>query len=207
MDILKETYPDAQYYLNFNSPLQLLVAAILSARTRDKVVNEVTENLFKKYETPEDYARSDLANLRSEISKISFSKNKAKYIKKSAQILRDEYDGQVPQTIDELTELPGVGQKTANVILTNAFGKVFGIVVDTHVIRLSYRLGLTEEEKNANKIEKDLEEIVPKSYWKILPWIFKDHGRAICTAQNLRCGDCVVEEYCPALTLHESSIA
>ncbi len=200
MDVLKETYPDAQYYLNFNSPLQLLVAAILSARTRDEVVNEVIESLFKKYKTVKDYAGADLANLQSEINKISFSKNKAKYIRKSAQILRDEYDGHVPQTIDELTELPGVGKKTANAILTNAFGKVLGIVVDTHVIRLSYRLGLTEEEKNANKIEKDLEEIVPKAYWKILPWIFKDHGRAICTAQNPECDTCVIEEHCPSST-------
>lgn len=198
LKVLFNHYPNAQYYLNFSNPLQLLVAAILSAQCRDEVVNKVTRKLFDKYKTVDDYAEADLEKLQEDISEITFNKNKAKYIRRSAGILRDEYNGKVPQTIGKLTELPGIGKKTANAILTNAFNLVKGIVVDTHVMRLSTRMGLTEEKKAA-KIEEDLKEIVPGKYWKVLPWLFKDHGRETCTARKPTCSSCVIEVLCPKI--------
>lgn len=174
------------------------MAAILSAQCRDEVVNQVTRKLFDKYTTLEDYIEVDIENLQDDLNNITFSKNKAKYIKKSARVLRDEYDGKVPHTLEELTHLSGVGRKTANAILINAFDLVQGIVVDTHVIRLSKRLGLTEE-KNPDKIESDLKEIVSTSHWKVLPWLFKDHGRSTCKAKSPSCDLCVLEELCPKI--------
>lgn len=193
---LKKLYPHAEYYLNFSNPLELLVATILSAQVRDSVVNATTPRLFKKYKTAEDYAKANLETLIQEISPVSFPANKAKYIKQACKILVQKYHGKVPNTMEELVELPGIGRKTANAILINAFGKVEGIVVDTHVIRLSYRLGWTKN-KDPEKIEQDLLKIIPKADWARITWLLKEHGRAICKAPVPACSQCVLESHCP----------
>lgn len=189
---LKHEYPGTKYYLDFSNPLELVVAAILSAQCRDTVVNATTKNIFKKYRNAKDYANVDLEN---DIKSITFFKNKAKNIKETCRILDEKYGGKVPNTMEELIELPGIGRKTANAILINAFDKVDGIVVDTHVIRLSYRLGWTKQ-KNPEKIEKDMMNIIPKKDWKILPHLMKDHGRVVCVAVP-KCSACVIEKICP----------
>ena len=193
---LKKLYPHAKYYLNFSSPLELLVATILSAQMRDTVVNATTPRLFKKYKAADDYARADLETLIQEISPISFPANKAKYIKQACKILTEKYHGKVPGTMPELVELPGVGRKTANAILINAFEKIEGIVVDTHVIRLSYRLGWTKN-KDPEKIEQDLMKIIPKEDWARITWLLKEHGRAVCRAPVPICSKCALEPLCP----------
>ena len=193
---LKKHYPKAKYYLNFSGPLELMVAAILSAQVRDEVVNASTPALFKKYNTAKDYADADIEEMISYISRITFAGNKARNIKKACQILVEKYNGNVPDTIEALTELPGIGRKTANAIQQNAFNIVNGIVVDTHVIRVSYRLGWTKN-KNPEKIEKDLMQIVPKSYWKKIPHLLKSHGRAICRAPVPSCSKCFLKDICP----------
>jgi endonuclease-3 len=193
---LKKLYPHARYYLNFSSPLELLVATILSAQARDTVVNATTPRLFKKYKTAEDYARADLETLIQEISPISFPANKAKYIRQTCRILAEKYRGRVPSTMEELVEFPGVGRKTANAILINAFGKIDGIVVDTHVIRVSYRLGWTKS-KDPEKIEQDLIKIIPKNDWARITWLLKEHGRAVCRVPVPACGRCVLDTLCP----------
>ncbi len=142
---LKRNYPHAKYYLNFSNPVELLVAAILSAQVRDEVVNKTTENLFKKYRKAEDYAKANLKELTNDIKSVTFAANKAKHIKEACKILVEKYSGKVPKTIGELTELPGIGRKTANVILANAFDIITGIPVDVHVTRVAYRLGLTKQ--------------------------------------------------------------
>ena len=194
--ILKKTYPGAKYYLNFKTSLELLVAAILSAQVRDEVVNASTPVLFAKYKKAEDYARASVSDLLKYISKITFAGNKAKHIIEACKILVKQHNGKVPKTIDELTELPGIGRKTAIVILTNAFDIVEGVVVDTHVIRLSYRLGWTKN-TNPEKIEKDLNALIPKQYWKETQWLLKAHGRAVCQAPTPYCSKCVVFKLCP----------
>jgi endonuclease-3 len=193
---LKKLYPHAKYYLNFSSPLELLVATILSAQMRDTVVNATTPRLFKKYKTTEDYAGADLETLIQEISPVSFPANKAKYIRQACKILGEKYNGKVPDTMSELIELPGVGRKTANAILINVFEKIEGIVVDTHVIRLSYRLGWTKN-KNPEKIEQDLIKIIPKKDWARITWLLKEHGRAVCRAPVPICSRCLLEQLCP----------
>lgn len=193
---LKTLYPNARYYLNFSNPLELLVAAILSAQVRDTVVNATTPTLFGKYKTARDYARANLETLIKEISPVSFPANKAKHIKEACKILVEKYQGKVPDTIEELVELPGIGRKTANAILINAFGKVDGIVVDTHVIRLAYRLGWTKSQK-PEKIEQDLMKIIPRTDWARITWLLKDHGRAVCTAPIPACSRCALEPDCP----------
>lgn len=194
--LLKKQYPDAKYYLNFSNPLELLVAAILSAQVRDEVVNSVTKDLFKKYKKAEDYSKADLDELVKDIKKISFAGNKAKNIKEACSILLEKYNGKVPDKMEDLVELPGIGRKTANAILQNAFDIVEGVVVDTHVIRVSYRLGWT---KNANpeKIEQDLMKSTDKKYWKEIPHLLKAHGRAICKAPVPSCSKCVLNKLCP----------
>jgi len=196
LENLKKSYPDAKYYLNFKAPLELLVAAILSAQVRDEVVNVSTPALFAKYKKAEDYAKAPVSDLLKYISKVTFAEKKALHIIESCRILVDKYNGNVPKTVDELVELPGIGRKTAIVILTNAFGIVDGVVVDTHVIRVSYRLGWT---KNANpdKIEKDLNALIPKQYWKETQWLLKAHGRAVCKAPTPYCSKCPVVRFCP----------
>lgn len=193
---LDQAYPDAHYYLNFSNPLELLVAAILSAQCRDEVVNATTEKLFRKYRRAKDYANTTLAELEGDISKIPFYRNKAKNIQEACRILVEQHQGEVPPTAEELMELPGVGRKTANAILQNAFAKVEGIVVDTHVIRLAQRLGLSQS-KDPEKIEQNLMAVFPQTAWKRLPWLFKAHGRAVCTAQRPKCTECPLSALCP----------
>ena len=194
--ILKKEYADAKYYLNFSNPVELLVAAILSAQCRDEIVNKCTSELFKKYKTAKDFSEADLKKFIDEISSITFSANKSKNIKEACRILVEKYDGKVPKTIKELTELPGIGEKTATTILINAYGIVNLIAVDTHVIRLSYRLGWTNN-KNPDKIEKDLEKIIPKEDWAKITWLLKAHGKKICLAPIPNCNKCVLNELCP----------
>lgn|SRR3989304_6797231 len=193
---LKKAYPNAKYYLNFSNPLQLLVAAILSAQVRDEVVNKTTENLFKKYKSAKDYAKADLKVLTNDIKSVTFAGNKAKHIKEACRIINEKYNGKIPKTIEELIELPGIGRKTANVILANAYNIITGIPVDVHVTRVAYRLGLTKQ-KNPDKIEQDLLKVVPKHYWKEFQWIIKAHGRAICQAPLPFCSKCFLSDICP----------
>jgi len=196
LEALEHEYPNVHYYLNFSNPLELLVAAILSAQCRDEVVNATTAELFKKYRRAEDYADAPPAELEKDISKIPFYRNKAKNIQEACRVLVERYDGEVPQTAEELMKLPGIGRKTANAILINAFDKVEGIVVDTHVIRLARRMGLSQS-KDPDKIEQDLMEIFPRASWKRLPWLLKAHGRAVCTAKRPGCTECILEGICP----------
>lgn len=193
--LLKKEYPNTRYYLNFSNPLELVVAAILSAQCRDTVVNAATKHLFRKYKTSGEYANASLNELENDIKSITFFKNKAKNIMGAAGIIDEKYKGKVPDTMGQLVELPGVGRKTANAILQNAFGKIEGIIVDTHVIRVTYRLGWTKQ-KNPEKIEKDLTAIIPRKNWKILPHLLKDHGRAVCLSIP-HCSECVLNKICP----------
>jgi endonuclease-3 len=194
--ILQKTYPQAKYYLHFKTPLELVVAAILSAQVRDEVVNAATPALFHEYTMAKDYANATLDELIRYIGKISFAGNKGRNIIEACKIITEKYKGEVPKTLEELTELPGIGRKTALVILANAYDIVEGVVVDTHVIRVSYRLGWTKN-TNPEKIGADLEELIPKKRWKDLPWLLKEHGRAICKAPTPVCSQCPVNELCP----------
>jgi len=196
LKILQKTYPGAKYYLNFKTPLDLMVAAILSAQVRDEVVNASTPALFAKYKKAEDYAKASVSDLLKYISKITFAGNKAKNIIAACKMLAEKHGGKVPRTVEELTELPGIGRKTAIVILTNAFDIVNGVVVDTHVIRVSYRLGWTKN-TNPEKIEQDLNKLIPEKHWKETQWLLKAHGRAICKAPDPYCSKCPVNKLCP----------
>lgn len=196
ISILKKEYQNTKYYLNFSNPLELLVAAIMSAQVRDNVVNAVTPKLFKKYKTAKDYANANLQELTNYIKSIAFAGNKARNIKEACKILHEKYGGKVPDTVEQLTELPGIGRKTANAILINAYDIVVGIPCDTHVIRVSYRLGWTKN-KNPDKIEQDLIKLIAKSEWKKIPYLLKDHGRAICKAPTPECSKCRLDKICP----------
>lgn len=196
IELLKKNYPNAKYYLNFTNPLELMVAAILSAQIRDEVVNATTPQLFKKYKTAKDYADADLKEFTEEISSVTFAGMKAKNIISACKILTEKHNGKVPDTMEELTALPGIGRKTANTILINAFGKVEGIPVDTHVIRLSFRLGWTKSKK-PEEIEQDLMKIIPKDDWKKIAYLLKAHGRAVCTAPTPYCSKCFLDKLCP----------
>jgi len=197
LEILRKEYPDVKgTALNYSNPLELLIATILSAQTTDERVNKVTEKLFKKYRSVGDYASAPLGELQEQIKSVNFYRNKAKYIKESCRIIRDEYGGRVPDSMEELIKLPGVNRKTANVVLSNVFGKDEGIVVDTHVIRLSNRLGLTKETKR-EKIEKDLMRKFPKEDWFQLSNLLITHGRRVCKARNPLCEKCMLMEICP----------
>lgn len=195
--LLKRAYPDAKCSLNHSNAFELLIATILSAQCTDARVNIVTENLFRKYRKPEDYLKVSTRELQQDIRTTGFFRNKTTSIQGTAKMLTEQYAGVVPQTMVELLELPGVARKTANVVLGNAFDIHAGVVVDTHVTRLSHRLGLSEE-KTAEKIEQDLIGIVPKKDWVIFPHLFIAHGRAICKARNPLCAECVVEKLCPS---------
>jgi len=197
LKLFHKNYPKSKYYLNFSNPLELMVAAILSAQVRDEVVNAATSALFKKYRTAEAFAKADVKDIIHYIKNITFAVNKAKHIKEACKILVEKHGGKVPKTLEELTELPGIGRKTANAILQNAFGIVNGIVVDTHVLRVSYRLGWTSSDKNAEKAEQELMEIIPKKEWQKLPHFLKDHGRAICRAPVPLCSKCFLSQICP----------
>lgn len=196
ISLLEKEYPHAKYYLNFSNPLELMVAAIMSAQARDEIVNATTKRLFRKYKTANDYANADLKSLANDISAVTFAGNKAKYIKEACKILVERHGGKVPKTMDELTTLPGIGRKTANSILQNAFDIVTGIVIDTHCIRLGYRLGWIQS-KNPDIIEKDFMDIISQRYWKRIPHLLKVHGRAICRAPIPSCSKCVLNKLCP----------
>jgi len=197
IELLEKEHPDAKIALHYTTPLELLVATILSAQCTDERVNMVTKNLFKKYRTPEDYANVDLEELEHDIRSISFYRSKAKNIKRCCQILVEKFNSEVPRTMKELLELPGVARKTANIVLSNAYNVIEGIVVDTHVRRVSKRLGLTKHDK-ADKVEKDLMEIVPKDKWKRVADLLIFHGRRVCNARKPKCEECVLNNLCPS---------
>lgn len=198
LDTLARAYPHARCSLRFGNPLELLIATILSAQCTDALVNKVTEELFRKYRTAADYARTDVAMLATDISKVNFYRNKAKSIKLACQAIVERFGGRVPDRMEDLVSLHGVARKTANVVLGNAFGIQAGIVVDTHVMRVSQRLRLTTQ-SNRDKIEHDLTQLVPQSDWTSFSHRVIQHGRAICTAKAPRCLRCPFgEALCPA---------
>jgi endonuclease III len=194
---LKRAYPDAKCSLNHSNPFELLVATILSAQCTDERVNIVTSDLFRKYRKPEDYLKVSPRELEKDIQSTGFFRNKTKSIQGTSKVLTEQYGGTVPHTMDELLELPGVARKTANVVLGNAFNIKAGVVVDTHVTRLSHRLDFTQQ-KTAEKIEQDLIQVVPKKDWVIFPHLLISHGRKICKARNPLCDQCAVEKQCPS---------
>jgi len=199
IEILKKAYPDARIALNFSNPLELLIATILSAQCTDKRVNMVTGNLFKKYRTAADYAAADPKVFENEIRSTGFYHNKAKSVLGAAGRIAKTYGGKVPDNMDDLLTLPGVARKTANVVLGGAFGKNEGIVVDTHVIRLSQRIKLTAHKDNSgDKIENDLMALVPRKDWTEFGNRLILHGRMICTARHPDCGECALQKHCPS---------
>ena len=193
---LQRTYPDAYCELNHANPLELLVATILSAQCTDKRVNMVTAELFKRYRTARDFADAPLADLEQAVRSTGFYRNKAKNIQACCRKLVERHGGEVPRTMEELTALDGAGRKTANVVLGNAFGIDVGVTVDTHVGRLSRRLGLTDHEDPV-KVERDLMPVVPQADWTLWSHLMIYHGRAICQARKPRCGECPILEWCP----------
>jgi endonuclease-3 len=194
---LKKTYPDAHCALNHSNSFELLIATILSAQCTDVRVNIVTADLFRKYRSPQDFLNVSQIQLERDIRSTGFYRNKAKNIQVACRRIIDVYGGKVPQTMDELLTLGGVARKTANVVLGNAFGITSGIVVDTHVSRLSQRLGLTKN-KTPEKIEKDLTSLVPKKDWVMFSHWLIFHGRQICIARRPRCPECVLNDICPS---------
>jgi endonuclease-3 len=195
---LEAAYPDAKCALDFENPLQLLIATILSAQSTDKTVNLVTPALFKKYKTTKQFAEAQTPELEKMIHSTGFFRNKAKSVQGACRLLTEKYKGQVPQTMDELLELPGVARKTANVVLGVAFGKAEGVVVDTHVQRLSRRLDFTREDR-PEKIEQDLMKLFPRERWIHLAHLLIHHGRAICEARRPKCIQCPVEDLCTSV--------
>ncbi|MEF8840710.1 MAG: endonuclease III [Haloarculaceae archaeon] len=197
---LYDRYPEPEISLDFSNRLELLVAVVLSAQCTDERVNDTTPELFEKYPTAADYAAAEEAELAEEVYGITFHNSKAGYLKGIGEILVEEHDGEVPDTMSALTDLPGVGRKTANVVLQHGHEVVEGIVVDTHVQRISRRLGLTEEER-PERIEADLMEVVPESEWKEFTHLLISHGRETCTARTPDCADCTLEDICPSSKL------
>lgn len=199
---LNETYPDAHCELVHSNPLELLIATILSAQCTDKQVNIVTADLFKKYRSAQDYANADLSQLENDIRRIGLFRNKAKNIQGCCRDLVAKYGGQVPRTMEELSQLAGVGRKTANVVLGNAFDVSEGVVVDTHVARLAQRLGMTKQ-ADPKKIEIELQKLVPQKDWTMFShWIIW-HGRRRCFARGPQCGECEIRELCPSAEVEE----
>jgi endonuclease III len=196
IELLKKNYPKSKLTLNFKNPLELLVATMLAAQYRDVMVDKITETLFAKYKTAEDFSKADYSDLLSYIRSATFAAAKAKNIINTCKIILEKYYGTVPKTMDELVELPGVGRKTANVVLSNAYGIIVGMEVDRHNARVSYRLGFT---KNTDpvKIEQDLMKIIPKGQWLEYSHMIKDHGRAICKNPVPVCSKCFLNETCP----------
>jgi endonuclease-3 len=200
VDRLREAYPDSTISLDYSSRFELLVAVILSAQCTDERVNAVTAELFETYDGPEAFAAAPQEEVADAIDSITYYNNKARYLRESAERIVEAFDGEVPDTMSELQSLPGVGRKTANVVLQHGHDVVEGIVVDTHVQRLSRRLGLTEAER-PEAIEGELLEIVPEDDWQQFTHLLIDHGRATCTARSPDCGDCVLEDLCPSSRL------
>jgi len=194
VELFSEYYPEPGTALNHESPFELLIATILSAQTTDIQVNKVTKDLFKKYNSPEDLLQLSQKELEKKINSIGLYRNKSKYILKTCRILIEEFDGQVPETRKDLLKLSGVGRKTANVVLANAFFKA-AFPVDTHVFRVSERLGLSSG-KNVDQTEKELTKLIPKKYWIDFHHWLIDHGRALCKAQNPDCENCFASELC-----------
>jgi endonuclease-3 len=197
LERLHEEYPDTTISLRFSNRLELLVAVILSAQCTDERVNTVTADLFEKYDGPEAYAEVDQEELAEDLNSVTYYNNKAEYIRNACQQIIDEHGGEVPDTMSALTDLPGVGRKTANVVLQHGHDIVEGVVVDTHVQRLTRRLGITERER-PEQIEPELMELAPESEWQQLTHLFISHGRAVCTARNPDCGDCLLADICPS---------
>lgn len=197
---LKKAYPDAHCALNHTNPFELLIATILSAQCTDERVNIVTADLFRKYRGPEDFVKVSQQELERDIHSTGFFRNKARNIKAASQRLIEVYGGEIPRTMDEILTLGGVARKTGNVVLGNAFGIASGVVVDTHVSRLSQRLGLTAE-KTPEKIERDLQELVPKKDWVMFSHWLIFHGRQICQARKPKCLECVLADICPSFDL------
>lgn len=195
INILKNYYPDAKCSLNFSTPFELLVAVMLSAQCTDERVNKTTPNIFKNYSTPKDFNNIELSVLENLIHPCGFYKVKAKNIKNTSKILVDKFNGKVPNTIEELVLLPGIGRKSANVIMLEAFNSPQGIAVDTHCRRISYRLGLSFEYR-PERVEQDLLKQIPKEYYRDINHIFMWHGRSICTARNPKCSICPISKFC-----------
>lgn len=197
LDLLEKEHPDARIALKFSNPLELLVATILAAQCTDERVNQVTRSLFKKYRSAEDYAKADLAILEQDVKPTGFYRKKAQRLKEVCQILIEKFNSEVPRTMEELLSLPGVARKTANIVLSNAYGVNEGIIVDTHVLRLAKRLGLTQS-KTRERIEKDLMEIVPRDKWGRFADLLIFHGRRVCNARKPKCEICVLKDLCPS---------
>lgn len=195
--ILHKTYPRSHTALKFETPLQILVATILSAQCTDERVNQITPSLFQKYRTPADFATADPAKLEEEIRPTGFFRNKAKSIISASKKIVEDFGGMMPDNMEDLITLPGVARKTANIVLSSAFKKAEGIAVDTHVKRLSQRLGLSKE-KDPDKIERDLMAIVPREDWIEFNYLFVNHGRKICQSRKPLCPDCGLKHLCPS---------
>ena len=196
--LLEEEYPETTgTSLNWRTPLDLLVATILSAQSTDEQINKVTSTLFEKYRSAADYAYASREQLENDVRSSGFFRRKADAIQEACRVIAEKHGGEVPSTMDELTNLKGVARKTANVVLGNAFSIIEGIAVDTHVWRLSHRLGLSEV-KNRDKIERDLMEVFPKEKWLAVNYLLIEHGRKVCDAKKPDCGACVLSEFCPS---------
>lgn len=201
---LKREYPDAHCALDHTNAFELLIATILSAQCTDERVNIVTANLFRKYRQPRDYVNVLQEELERDIHSTGFFRNKAKNIQSACEKILNDFDGELPQTMEELLTLNGVARKTANVVLGNAFGIASGVVVDTHVSRVSQRLGLTEQTV-PEKIERDLQELVPREDWILFPHLLISHGRKICQARKPKCLECVLADVCPSYEIFVNS--
>ena len=192
---LKQTYPEATCSLDFTTPFELGIAVMLSAQCTDERVNKITKILFEKYNKPEDYVNLTLEQIEEIIKPCGFYKNKAKNVLGYAKIVLEKYDGSLPKTMEELVQLPGIGRKSANVIMLEAFNNPQGIAVDTHARRIANRIGLSKE-KEPSKIEKDLIKIIPKNYFKDVNHLLVWHGRNICNARNPKCQECPIKSHC-----------
>ena len=195
VEILKTTYPDAKCSLDFNTPFEMLVAVCLSAQCTDDRVNKTTPSLFAEFDTPEEFANADIKELERLVYPCGFYKNKAKNLKAAGQKIVNDFSGEVPRTMDELMSIPGVGRKSANVIMLEAFNMPQGIAVDTHCKRIANRLGLSSETE-PSKIEQDLLKLLPQKYYKDINHVFIWHGRSTCTSQRPKCNICSVRSYC-----------
>ena len=198
LHLLKKSYPDAKIVLRYRNPLELLVSVILSAQCTDVMVNKVTERLFKKYTTLTDYINADIKEFEQDVKSTGFYHNKAKNILAAAKLIKEKFNGAIPRTMPEMLMIPGVARKTANVVLGNAYGVVEGIAVDTHVLRLSGRLGLVDKDAGPVKTEKQLMAVIPKEDWFKTTYLLIDHGRAVCRAQNPDCNHCILKIMCPS---------
>jgi endonuclease-3 len=196
LDLLKREYPGAATALAHRNALEMLIATMLSAQTTDAQVNRVTPALFGKYKTVGDYATAELRALQNDVRSVNFYKNKARNIRNACRMIAEQFNGKVPQTMEELLMLPGVARKTANIVLYNAYGKSEGIAIDTHAKRVSYRLGLTKS-KEPERIEQDLMRVFPRSEWGRVTNLLIAHGRSVCVARSPRCEDCVLNALCP----------